>query len=101
MAIFQKTVLAKYLKLQDFDKVDKAFKKYSKYFHNAERQQNIRDSKEEQFQEGFLRELFVNVLDYTLNPEPNFNLTTELKNEKNAKKNRWRNNKRWTSTSCN
>ncbi|MDA3893200.1 MAG: N-6 DNA methylase [Salinivirgaceae bacterium] len=86
MAIFQKTVLAKYLKLQDFDKVDKAFKKYSKYFHNAERQQNIRDSKEEQFQEGFLRELFVNVLDYTLNPEPNFNLTTELKNEKNAKK---------------
>jgi len=86
MALFQSSVLNKYLKLQDASVVEKAFKKYTKYFHNTARQQNIRDSKEEQFQEGFLRELFVNVLGYTLNPEPNFNLTTELKNEKNAKK---------------
>ena len=86
MPLYQTSVLKKYLKLQDQDPVGKAYKKYTKYFHNAERQQNIRDSKEEQFQEGFLRELFVNVLGYTLNPEPNFNLTTELKNEKNAKK---------------
>jgi len=86
MALFQNSVLNKYLKLQDKTVVEKAYKKYSKYFHNSERQQNIRDSKEEQYQEGFLRELFVNVLGYTLNPEPNFNLTTELKNEKNAKK---------------
>ena len=56
------------------------------YFQNPEIQQNIRDAKEEQFQEGFLRELFVNILGYTLNPQPNFNLTTELKNEKGAKK---------------
>ena len=86
MALFQNSVLNKYIKLQDQEAIEKAYKKYTKYFHNTERQQNIRDSKEEQFQEGFLRELFVNVLGYTLNPEPNFNLTTELKNEKNAKK---------------
>ncbi|PCJ22478.1 MAG: hypothetical protein COA97_13380 [Flavobacteriales bacterium] len=86
MALFQNSVLNKYIKLQDQEAVEKAYKKYAKYFHNAARQQNIRDSKEEQFQEGFLRELFVTVLGYTLNPEPNFNLTTELKNEKNAKK---------------
>lgn len=86
MALFQNSVLNKYIKLQDHTAVEKAFKKYTRYFHNAARQQNIRDSKEEQFQEGFLTQLFVNVLDYTLNPEPNFNLTTELKNEKNAKK---------------
>ena len=42
--------------------------------------------KEEQFQEGFLRELFVKILDYTLNPEPNFNLTTEFKNVSDAGK---------------
>tara|TARA_R110002050_G_scaffold33007_2_gene84474 strand:+ start:62981 stop:66223 length:3243 start_codon:yes stop_codon:yes gene_type:complete len=86
MALFQKSVLQKHLKLQDSQAVDKAFKKFNKYFGDLRRQQNIRESKEEQFQEGFLRELFVNVLGYTLNPEPKFNLTTELKNEKNAKK---------------
>jgi len=86
MALFQNSVLNKYIKLQDREAIDKTYKKFTKYFHNNERQQNIRDSKEEQFQEGFLRELFVTVFGYTLNPEPNFNLTTELKNEKNAKK---------------
>lgn len=34
---------------------------------------------------GFLRELFVSVFGYTLNPG-NFNLTTELKNIANSKK---------------
>ncbi|MDA3893141.1 MAG: N-6 DNA methylase [Salinivirgaceae bacterium] len=84
--MFQNTVLASYLKLQDSEVIEKAFKKFVKYFHNSDRQKNIKDNKEEQFQEGFLRELFVNVLGYTLNPEPDFNLTSELKNEKNAKK---------------
>ena len=86
MALFQKSVLKKHLKLQDQKAIEKAFKKYVKYFHNTAIQQNIRESKEEQYQEGFLRELFVNILGYTINPNPNFNLTTELKNEKGAKK---------------
>jgi len=86
MALYQTSVLKNYLKRQDKETVAKAFKKFSKYFHNPSIQQNIRDSKEEQFQEGFLRELFVDILGYTLNPQPNFNLTTELKNEKGAKK---------------
>ncbi len=33
-----------------------------------------------------MRELFVKVLGYALNPEPNFNLTTEYKNVKDSKK---------------
>ncbi len=86
MALFQKPVLNKYLKQQDNSVVSKAYKKYTKYFHNPTIQQNIRERKEEQFQEGFLIELFVNVLDYTLAPNPKFNLTTELKNETGAKK---------------
>ncbi len=86
MPLFQQSVLKKYLSQQDTDQVQKAYKKYSKYFHNPTIQENIRNSKEEQFQEGFLRELFVDILGYTLNPTPKFNLTTELKNQKGAKK---------------
>ena len=52
----------------------------------VEIQANIHKIKEEQFQEGFLRELFVRVLGYTTNPSPNYNLTTEPKNELGAKK---------------
>ncbi len=80
MPLFQRAVLAKHLKLQDETIVQKVFKKYSKYFHNSAIQKNIRESKEEQYQGIILTELFVNVLGYTLNPQPNFNLTTELLN---------------------
>jgi type I restriction-modification system DNA methylase subunit len=86
MSLFQPSVLKKYLSQQDSALVQKAYKKYAKYFHNITIQENIRNSKEEQFQEGFLRELFVDILGYTLNPAPSFNLTTELKNIKGAKK---------------
>ncbi|MBN4077636.1 N-6 DNA methylase [bacterium AH-315-C20] len=86
MALFQKSVLKKFLAQQDQEKVDKAYKKLAAYFHNPEIQENIRESKEEQFQEGFLRELFVTIFGYTLNPNQDFDLTTELKNEKGAKK---------------
>ena len=86
MALFQKSVLNKYLREIDDSCIAELYTRYSSYFLNLEIQQNIRDSKEEQFQEGFLRELFVNVLGYTINPNPNYNLTTELKNETGAKK---------------
>lgn len=86
MSLFQPSVLKSYLKAQDEEAISIAFKKYAEYFHSLEIQQNIRASKEEQFQEGFLRELFVNVLGYTLNPTPEYNLTTELKNETDSKK---------------
>ncbi|MCF8371664.1 MAG: hypothetical protein K9H64_08570 [Bacteroidales bacterium] len=86
MAFLQNSVLNKHLKSQNKELVVAAYEKFRAYFHNPEIQRNIRDAKEEQFQEGFLRELFVNVLGYILNPKPNYNLTTELKNEKGAKK---------------
>jgi hypothetical protein len=86
MSLFQKSVQKKYLNDLDSVLIDKKYADFQNYFGNPERQENIRNSKEEQFQEGFLRELFVNILGYTLNPEPNFNLTTELKNISNSKK---------------
>lgn len=86
MPLFQASVLKKYLSQQNTNKITTAYAEYSAYFHNSTIQDNIRNSKEEQFQEGFLRELFVTILGYTLNPAPNFNLTTEYKNVKDSKK---------------
>jgi len=86
MALYQNSVLNKYLKGQDKQVVTKAYKKFTKYFHNPTIQQNIREIKEEGFQQKFLMELFVTVFGYVINPDPNYNLTTEFKNEKGAKK---------------
>ena len=86
MALFQTSVLKTYLAQQDSNIVERAYKKYIKYFHNLTIQENIKNSKEEQYQAKFLDELFVNILDYTLNPKPSFNITTEFKNQKGAGK---------------
>ncbi|MCR5423758.1 MAG: Eco57I restriction-modification methylase domain-containing protein [Bacteroidales bacterium] len=84
--LFQKNILKKYLATLAPENVERAWEIYKSYFLNSEIQYNIRQSKEEQFQEGFLRELFVKVLGYTLNPSPDYNLITEQKNETNSKK---------------
>jgi len=86
MALFQASVLKQYFKLQDQTKVDDAYNTFTAYFKNTEIQENIRNSKEEQYQGEFLIDLFVNVLGYTKNPTPDFNLTTEYKNVKDSKK---------------
>ncbi|OAV67760.1 Type IIS restriction enzyme Eco57I [Bacteroidales bacterium Barb4] len=85
MSIFQHTVVKRHLASNE-EKIREAYKSYTGYFLHAKIQENIRNSKEEQFQEGFLRELFVKVLGYTLNPDPDYNLITEKKNENNAEK---------------
>jgi hypothetical protein len=85
MSLFQHPVLKKQIASRT-EKIQEAYKLYAAYFLNPEIQENIRNSKEEQFQEGFLRELFVKILGYTPNPEPDYNLITEKKNETNSKK---------------
>ena len=84
--LLQRNILKKYLNLLNEEQIAKAWAQYTSYFLNEEIQANIHKIKEEQFQEGFLRELFVKVLGYTINPSPNYNITTELKNETGAKK---------------
>ncbi len=84
--LIQKNIIKKYLGMLDEQQTKEAWNKYESYFLNEEIQANIHKIKEEQFQEGFLRELFVKVLGYTINPSPNYNLTTELKNEVGTKK---------------
>ena len=86
MPLYQKSVLNKYLKQLDASKVDKAYKKYANHFLNITIQDNIRNSKEEEYQGIFLTDLFVNILDYTLKPSPSFNLVAEFKNQTNSRK---------------
>lgn len=86
MALFQQSVLKKHLNDLPKEHLQAAWTTFRTHFHDPVKQQNIYNAKEEQYQEGFLRELFVDVLGYTLNPSPGFNLTTEYKNEKDSKK---------------
>ncbi len=86
MPLFQSAVLKKYLKQQDQEAIAAAYATFTAHFHDAAIQANILEAKEEQYQEGFLRDLFVNVLGYTLNPQKGYELTSEFKNEKGSKK---------------
>ncbi len=86
MALFQKTVEQKYLKQLNAGIIKAKYLEFKSYFGNPDIQENIRNSKEEQYQGEFLIDLFVNILGYIKNPNPNFNLTTEYKNVKDSKK---------------
>ena len=78
--MFQKSVLDKYLKEMDKNLIKSSYERFKAVFCHAETIKNIEASKEEQYQEGFLINLFVHSLGYTINPNPFFNLTTEYKN---------------------
>ena len=84
--LLQRNIVKKFLNLLSEEQTAKFWAQYQDYFLNEDIQANIHKIKEEQFQEGFLRELFVKVLGYTINPSPNYNLTTELKNEVGSRK---------------
>ncbi len=83
---FQNTIIKRYLAMLNEEQVKAAWEQYKALFLDQIRQENIQASKEEQFQEGFLRDLFVKTLGYTINPDPDFNLITEKKNETDSKK---------------
>jgi hypothetical protein len=86
MPLFQKSVVNKYLNNLNPVNVEEAYKQFIQFYGDAERIENIRLLKEENYQEGFLREIFVDVLGYTINPNKNYNLTTEFKNLTDSKK---------------
>ena len=94
MSLFQSIVIEKYVRELDQTELNSAWQAYSDYFLDLGIQDNIRISKEEQYQEGFLRDLFVKVLGYTLNPNADYDLTTEFKNQQGVKKRTARYSKR-------
>ena len=86
MSIFQKSVVNKYLKNLDELSLNQAYERFNNFYGNKLRLMNIVTLKEENYQEGFLREIFVNVLGYTISPDLDYNLTTEYKNQTDSKK---------------
>ncbi len=86
MPLFQQSVLKKYISDLNKTQLQNAWDLFQQHFFNADIQQNIRSSKEEEYQEGFVRDLFVNVLGYTLNPQPDYNFVLEKKTVSDATK---------------
>lgn len=84
--MFQSIIIADFIAKQNLDALTDAYDGFVAHFGNKDIQSNLKNTKEEQYQEGFLKDLFVGVLGYILNPSPNYNLTTELKNQKGQKK---------------
>ena len=84
MSLFQTQVERQYISGITTD-LSPIYNKYLTYFGNAERQANIRQVSEEQYQGEFIRALFVDILGYTAQPEPNYNLLREKKNETDSK----------------
>lgn len=79
--MFQKTVINKYLSRQPREPVHEKYLLLQNYFGNHEIREHLQSIKEEEFQDGFLRKVFVELLGYTLKPDPHFNLLREKKNE--------------------
>ncbi len=53
MVFFQSTVVDKHLNALNKQQIQSAYLKFREYFHNPTVQENIPNSKEEQYQEGF------------------------------------------------
>lgn len=83
--MFQKSVVNNKFDTKMREDANAAFVKFNTVF-NPEKIAEIRLLKEEEYQDGFLRDLFVTVLGYTLRPDPNFNLVREKKNSTDGKK---------------
>ncbi|WP_295421049.1 type IIL restriction-modification enzyme MmeI [Sulfurovum sp.] len=84
MSLFQNSVLRNHLQNIDTKMSLKAYEVYKSDF--LPKIANIKTSREEQYQYGFLDDLFVKVLGYTLHPTPEYNLIAEQKNLSDSKK---------------
>ena len=80
MSLFQQSVLKKYTNDLNKLQLQNAWQLFSGHFLNPVKQANIRNLKEEEYQEGFVRDLFVSVLGYTLNPQPEYNFVFNNRN---------------------
>ena len=69
---------AKYLENKKDDIVI-AYNKFQKTLGNPEQQQRIfaKDFRETKYQDGFLREIFVDLFGYLIDPTPNYNMSRE------------------------
>jgi hypothetical protein len=85
MSLFQESIIRKHLGYLDPEVVDQAYLRF-KEVYSTNKISNIKVAKEEQYQEGFIKDIFGAVLGYSVFPEQPFNIQTEKKNEANSKK---------------
>ncbi len=85
MSLFQESIIRKHLGYLDQEVVDQAYLRF-KEVYSANKISNIKIAKEEQYQEGFIKDIFGAVLGYSVFPEQPFNIQTEKKNESDSKK---------------
>ena len=67
--LFRDKTLEKELKnlRRDYgQKIRQAWERFQAYFHNPDRQEEILKAKEKEFQDSFLRALFVDIFDYPM-----------------------------------
>ena len=85
MPIFQNSIVEKFLNDLEESVIDSAFERF-KEVYSSRRIHEIKKLKEEQYQEGFIKDIFGKVLGYTVPPESPINIELEKKNETDAKK---------------
>ncbi len=85
MPLFQESIVKKHLSKIDESVIESAYLEYKRVY-SPEKIKNIKVAKEEQYQEGFIKDVFGSVLGYSVYPEHPYNIETEKKNETNSKK---------------
>jgi hypothetical protein len=85
MPLFQDSIVKKYLSKIEDSVLESAYLEYKRVY-SADKIKNIKVAKEEQYQEGFIKDVFGSVLGYSVYPESPYNIETERKNETNSKK---------------
>ena len=75
MSLFQESIIRKHLGYLDQEVVDQAYLRF-KEVYSANKISNIKIAKEEQYQEGFIKDIFGAVLGYSVFPEQPFNIQT-------------------------
>lgn len=85
MPLFQDSIVKKYLSKIEESVIDSAYLEYKRVY-SPDKIKNIKIAKEEQYQEGFIKDVFGSVLGYSVYPESPYNIETEKKNETNSKK---------------
>ena len=78
MSLFQESIIRKHLGYLDQAVVEQAYLRF-KEVYSANKITNIKVAKEEQYQEGFIKDVFGSVLGYSVYPEHPFNIETEKK----------------------
>ena len=85
MPLFQESIIIKHLLTIDEQVIESAYNEYKRVY-SPDKIKNIKIAKEEQYQEGFIKDVFGSVLGYSVYPESPYNIETEKKNETNSKK---------------